>query len=91
MTLAEFVRNNAGINAGADPPADYLAAIYTAISADEIRMLDKEEPLLSAAAWRHLAVVEPTPPPPPHTALLHHPALRRAMLADVCLPAALSA
>jgi brefeldin A-resistance guanine nucleotide exchange factor 1 len=38
MTLAQFIKNNRGTNAGADWPAAYLTDMYEAIAADEIRI-----------------------------------------------------
>lgn len=43
MTKQEFIRNNRGINQGADLPEDYLSAVYNEILADEIRMKDEVE------------------------------------------------
>ncbi|EGF98164.1 uncharacterized protein MELLADRAFT_46109 [Melampsora larici-populina 98AG31] len=41
MTKQEFIRNNRGINQGADLPEEYLSAVYDEILADEIRMKDE--------------------------------------------------
>ncbi|KAH9443093.1 hypothetical protein MJO28_014431 [Puccinia striiformis f. sp. tritici] len=41
MTRKEFIRNNRGINQGADLPEDYLSAVYDEILANEIRMKDE--------------------------------------------------
>ncbi|KAG0150678.1 hypothetical protein CROQUDRAFT_651889 [Cronartium quercuum f. sp. fusiforme G11] len=43
MTKHEFLRNNRGINQGADLPEEYLSAVYDEILADEIRMKDEVE------------------------------------------------
>ncbi|CAH7681898.1 protein transport protein sec71 [Phakopsora pachyrhizi] len=43
MTQQEFIRNNRGINQGADLPEEYLSAVYDEILADEIRMKDEVE------------------------------------------------
>ena len=50
MTKADFIRNNRGINEGGDLPEEYLAAIYGAITTDEIRMKDEEGPSASSVA-----------------------------------------
>ncbi|KZT24537.1 hypothetical protein NEOLEDRAFT_1094323 [Neolentinus lepideus HHB14362 ss-1] len=41
MTKAGFVKNNAGINDGADLPEEFLSALYDDIVANEIRMRDE--------------------------------------------------
>ncbi|WAQ80954.1 hypothetical protein PtA15_1A292 [Puccinia triticina] len=41
MTRKEFIRNNRGINQGADLPEEYLSAVYDEILANEIRMKDE--------------------------------------------------
>lgn len=41
MTKKEFIRNNRGINQGADLPEEYLSAVYEEIIANEIRMKDE--------------------------------------------------
>lgn len=41
MTKAEFMKNNRGINDGADVPEDVLMAIYDEIQTNEIRMKDE--------------------------------------------------
>eukprot|EP00002_Diphylleia_rotans_P033608 TRINITY_DN7164_c0_g1_i1.p1 TRINITY_DN7164_c0_g1~~TRINITY_DN7164_c0_g1_i1.p1 ORF type:complete len:1474 (+),score=291.29 TRINITY_DN7164_c0_g1_i1:61-4482(+) len=48
MTSEEFVKNNRGIDGGQDLPPQFLVDIYTAISKNEIRMKDVEEPKLAA-------------------------------------------
>eukprot|EP01098_Paradermamoeba_levis_P009332 TRINITY_DN3880_c0_g1_i1.p1 TRINITY_DN3880_c0_g1~~TRINITY_DN3880_c0_g1_i1.p1 ORF type:complete len:378 (+),score=135.79 TRINITY_DN3880_c0_g1_i1:1349-2482(+) len=42
MTLEEFIKNNRGINNGADLPVEYLQGIYTRIVNDEIKMQDDD-------------------------------------------------
>jgi brefeldin A-inhibited guanine nucleotide-exchange protein len=41
MTKAEFIKNNRGINDGADLPEDLLSGIYDEIVSNEIRMKDE--------------------------------------------------
>jgi brefeldin A-inhibited guanine nucleotide-exchange protein len=41
MTKAEFMKNNRGINDGADVPEEVLSAIYDEIQSNEIRMKDE--------------------------------------------------
>ncbi|KNZ48298.1 hypothetical protein VP01_576g7 [Puccinia sorghi] len=41
MTKKEFIRNNRGINQGADLPEEYLSVLYDEILANEIRMKDE--------------------------------------------------
>ncbi|KAA1073441.1 guanine nucleotide exchange protein for ADP-robosylation factor [Puccinia graminis f. sp. tritici] len=41
MTRKEFIRNNRGINQGADLPEEYLSDVYDEILANEIRMKDE--------------------------------------------------
>lgn len=41
MTKPEFVKNNRGINDGADLPEEYLSAVFDNIVNDEIRMKDE--------------------------------------------------
>lgn len=43
MTKPGFIRNNRGINDGADLPEEFLSAIYDDIVATEIRMKDEVE------------------------------------------------
>jgi brefeldin A-inhibited guanine nucleotide-exchange protein len=43
MTKEEFVRNNRGINDGADLPEELLSSIYDEISGNEIKMKDEIE------------------------------------------------
>jgi brefeldin A-inhibited guanine nucleotide-exchange protein len=43
MTKADFLKNNRGINDGADLPEEFLASIYDSIYAEEIRMKDEIE------------------------------------------------
>lgn len=43
MTKADFIKNNRGINDGADLPEDLLLSIYDNIHANEIRMKDEME------------------------------------------------
>ena len=38
MTVAEFIRNNRGINGGLDIPPEHLEGLYTRIKNDEIKM-----------------------------------------------------
>ena len=42
MTLEEFVRNNRGINGGADLPRALLVRIFQSISDNEIRLKDQD-------------------------------------------------
>ena len=42
MTLAEFIRNNRGINDGADLPADFLEGIYTRITAEGFKVKEDD-------------------------------------------------
>lgn len=41
MTKADFVKNNRGINDGADLPEEFLSVIYDEIVTNEIRMKDE--------------------------------------------------
>lgn len=41
MTKDDFIKNNRGINDGADLPADFLSLIYDDIVNNEIRMKDE--------------------------------------------------
>lgn len=43
MTLQDFVKNNRGINDGADLPEELLSSIYDEIVSNEIRMKDEVE------------------------------------------------
>jgi brefeldin A-inhibited guanine nucleotide-exchange protein len=43
MTKTDFLKNNRGINDGADLPEDFLGSIYDSIYAEEIRMKDEIE------------------------------------------------
>jgi Sec7-like guanine-nucleotide exchange factor len=43
MSKAEFIRNNRGINDGADLPEDFLSEIFDEIAKNEIRMKDEVE------------------------------------------------
>ena len=43
MSVQEFVRNNRGINKGADLPSDLLESLYNRIKSNEIRMSDKDQ------------------------------------------------
>lgn len=43
MTRADFIKNNRGINDGADLPEEMLSEIFDDIQAKEIRMKDEEE------------------------------------------------
>lgn len=43
MSKIEFIKNNRGINDGADLPEDLLFAIYDEIQGNEIRMKDEIE------------------------------------------------
>jgi brefeldin A-resistance guanine nucleotide exchange factor 1 len=49
MTLAQFVRNNRGINQGADVPREMLEELYAAIKAEEIRVQADVADVASAA------------------------------------------
>ena len=50
MTLADFIKNNRGINDGADLPEELLSAIYDDIVSNEIRMKDEVDaaPVIAA-------------------------------------------
>ncbi|KAF8165376.1 hypothetical protein B0H34DRAFT_793771 [Crassisporium funariophilum] len=50
MTRADFLKNNRGINEGADLPEDFLSQIYDEIQNNEIRMKDEVEAGLSIVA-----------------------------------------
>ena len=73
MTKADFVRNNRGINDGADLPEAFLAALYDRIVGREIRMKDDGDDVISGGAGRRTGrrgrwkgvVVGPRGPPPP--------------------------
>jgi brefeldin A-inhibited guanine nucleotide-exchange protein len=41
MTKADFIKNNRGINDGADLPEEFLTIIFDEISTNEIRMKDE--------------------------------------------------
>lgn len=43
MTVMDFVKNNRGINDGADLPEEYLHTIFDEITSNEIRMKDEVE------------------------------------------------
>lgn len=47
MSKADFLKNNRGINDGADLPEEYLSALYDDIVANEIRMKDEIEAVVS--------------------------------------------
>nr|XP_019012604.1 guanine nucleotide exchange protein for ADP-robosylation factor [Kwoniella pini CBS 10737]OCF51385.1 guanine nucleotide exchange protein for ADP-robosylation factor [Kwoniella pini CBS 10737] len=58
MTKAEFVKNNRGINDGADLPQDYLESTYDEIQNNEIKMKDEiEVPTASTSAGGGLTSV----------------------------------
>ncbi|WFD39955.1 guanine nucleotide exchange protein for ADP-robosylation factor [Malassezia japonica] len=44
MTLADFIKNNAGIDDGANLPEDFLRSIYEEIQKHEIKMKDEAPP-----------------------------------------------
>eukprot|EP00004_Rigifila_ramosa_P007117 TRINITY_DN1802_c0_g1_i1.p1 TRINITY_DN1802_c0_g1~~TRINITY_DN1802_c0_g1_i1.p1 ORF type:complete len:941 (-),score=212.16 TRINITY_DN1802_c0_g1_i1:101-2923(-) len=44
MSLAEFLRNNRGIDNGQDVPKEFLEALYNSIATNEIKIKDEEEP-----------------------------------------------
>jgi brefeldin A-inhibited guanine nucleotide-exchange protein len=51
MTKIEFVKNNRGINDGADLPEDFLGEIYDEIQTNEIKMKDEiQEPVPAPAS-----------------------------------------
>ena len=50
MTKADFVRNNRGINDGADLPEAFLAALYDRIVGREIRMKDDGDDVIALTA-----------------------------------------
>jgi len=56
MTKSDFVRNNRGINDGADLPEAFLAALYDRIVGQEIRMKDDGDDVISGGggAGRHV-------------------------------------
>jgi brefeldin A-inhibited guanine nucleotide-exchange protein len=56
MTPEDFIKNNRGINDGADLPEDYLRAIYDEISHNEIVLNTEQE----AAADKGLLQTQPT-------------------------------
>ena len=47
MTKEEFIKNNRGINDGADLPDELLNAIYDDITTNEIRMKDEVDAYLT--------------------------------------------
>ncbi|KAL0070795.1 guanine nucleotide exchange protein for ADP-robosylation factor [Marasmius tenuissimus] len=53
MTKPDFIKNNRGINDGADLPEDFLSEIYDEIVSNEIKMKDEIGP--TASATRGLA------------------------------------
>lgn len=55
MTKADFIRNNRGINDGADLPEQFLAALYDRIVGQEIRMKDDGDDVISGTAGRSAA------------------------------------
>ena len=68
MTCEEFIRNNRGINGGADLPHSFLRELYASISQNEIRIsADQQQaaaaagpvsggaPVVSAVLWTDLA------------------------------------
>lgn len=50
MTKADFLKNNRGINDGADLPEEILSAIFDEIVSNEIRMKDEVESALIPTA-----------------------------------------
>ncbi|TFK55672.1 hypothetical protein OE88DRAFT_1652091 [Heliocybe sulcata] len=50
MTKADFLKNNKGINDGADLPEEYLSTLYDEIVANEIRMKDEVATVVGAPA-----------------------------------------
>ena len=77
MTAAEFVRNNRGINGGADLPADYLSSLYASIVAVPLAVATPDAgggggggrsggdpaPPLTAAAAAAARAAKAAPPP----------------------------
>ncbi|KAF5393632.1 hypothetical protein D9757_000052 [Collybiopsis confluens] len=55
MTKLDFVKNNRGINDGADLPEDLLGAIYDEISKNEIKMKDEIEAVNNSTAGPGIA------------------------------------
>ncbi|KAF9075862.1 hypothetical protein BDP27DRAFT_1314622 [Rhodocollybia butyracea] len=50
MTKQDFVKNNRGINDGADLPEDLLSTIYDEITVNEIKMKDEVEAAITVSA-----------------------------------------
>ena len=71
MTKAEFTRNNRGINAGADLPAELLESVYEDISSHEIKTGTEYDDLGESELmeWLRngavLSMSNPTPDPTP--------------------------
>ena len=59
MTCEEFIRNNRGINGGADLPHPFLRELYASISQNEIRISADQQAsglvLASPVLWTDLA------------------------------------
>lgn len=59
MTCEEFIRNNRGINGGADLPLPFLRELYASISQNEIRISADQQAsglvLASPVLWTDLA------------------------------------
>ena len=59
MTCEEFIRNNRGINGGADLPHAFLRELYASISQNEIRISADQQAsglvLASPVLWTDLA------------------------------------
>ena len=50
MTMADFIKNNRGINDGEDLPEELLSGIYDEIVNNEIRMKDEQDAALGQTA-----------------------------------------
>ena len=64
MSAEQFVKNNKGINGGADLPRQYLLALYDAVARDEIKAHELAPPHQSQGQ----PPVAPSAPAPPTTA-----------------------
>ncbi|KAF6004018.1 ADP-ribosylation factor guanine nucleotide-exchange factor [Cyanidiococcus yangmingshanensis] len=59
MTLEDFIRNNRGINDGADLPRELLVDIYTSIQAEELRLSDTRSGQWGSHDFRYPAAMHP--------------------------------
>lgn len=55
MTKADFLKNNRGINDGADLPEELLLSVFDEIASNEIRMKDEVEAIVQNASGPGLA------------------------------------